>query len=159
MRVFDIAFARTSLREIAGKIKYFNARPDVYVENGEPRLLEFNIDPGVAPQSHIAYFQQLYGRRVRNSRGQNVVPFVESLARLVRDLDGPLAILGSRAGADIYDAADSWLADEIKKASGTEIRFYPAAEWTRLGRLREPYLVRWLSMCQVNRTPALSPGL
>jgi hypothetical protein len=156
LRVFDIAFTRTSLREVAGKIKYFNARPDVYLEKGKPWLLEFNIDPGVAPQSHIAYLQQLHGLRSRNEEGAEVVPFVESLARLVKEVRGPLAILGSRSGSAIYDPVDRWLVNKLKRASKAEIKFYPAREWTGLRCLKEPFLIRWLSMCQVGRTPALS---
>lgn len=151
LRIFDIAFAHTSLGKVAGKIKYFNARPDVYVEKGNPWLLEFNIDPGVSPQSHIAYFQQLYGMRFRNDSGQNVLPFVESLSRLVREIDGPLAILGSESDADIFDAADRWLVAKIKQATAAEIKFYPAGEWSRLKRLKEPFLIRWLSMCQIRK--------
>lgn len=151
LRVFDLAFAHTSLSKVAGKIKYFNARPDVYVEKGSPWLLEFNIDPGVSPQSHIAYFQQLYGLRFQNASGQSVLPFVESLSRLVKEIDGPLAILGSESDAGIFDAADRWLVDKIKQATAAEIKFYPAREWSRLKRLREPFLVRWLSMCQIRQ--------
>jgi len=155
LRIFDIAFAHTSLRKVAGKIKYFNARPDVYVEKGNPWLLELNIDPGVSPQSHIAYFQQVYGLRFRNDSGQSVVPFVESLSRLVNEVGGPLAILGSEYGADIYDAADIWLVDKIKQATATDITFYPAREWVNLKRLKEPFFIRWLSMCQIRQSQSL----
>lgn len=158
LRIFDIAFAHTSLRKVAGKIKYFNARPDVYVEKGNPWLLEFNIDPGVAPQSHIAYFQQLYGLSFRNDSGQDVIPFVESLSRLFKEIDGPVAILGSETGAGIYDVIDRWLVDRIKQASSAKIEFYPAREWSRLKQLKEPYLVRWLSMCQITQSRLLGPA-
>ncbi len=155
LRIFDIASSYTSLSKVAGKIKYFNARPDVYVEKGNPWLLELNIDPGVGPQSHIAYLQQLHGLRFRNDSGQSLVPFVESLSRLVKEIDGPLAILGSEYGADIFDAADIWLVDKIKQATAAEIKFYPASEWRRLKRLKEPFLIRWLSMCQIRQRGSL----
>ena len=149
-QIYNIFFTYTDASSVwSAQIPIF-ARPDLLLSSNGLKILELNIDTAIVPQSLTAYLQTHYGCIIDSDMGK-VAPFVKVMVDLVNKIGKPIALLGTKEKADVFDPVNAWLVEEIDSRSNHPVRYYPSEKWIKAKKIDEPLFVRWFSFYQINR--------